>query len=243
MNKDIYYSLIEQQKGDTDYEKYLQTDQLLSAQKKLADLLPDELQFQIVHQSEELLMKLLAYTLIDIGEYIAQKNTPRVMTLFRRSHKIQKILINQLSLLETMSPKEYFPIRSLLGKGSGQESPGFNVLMKVAAPVWEEFKKHYVYEKNISIEKIYDDEYCHSEEYLLAEQFLEYDALFQQFLYAHLRLVERTIGPRSTSLKGRSTDALSISASRNLFPELWTVRTQMTEIWTQKHKDNEYKGT
>jgi tryptophan 2,3-dioxygenase len=241
MNKDIYYSLIEQQKGSTDYEKYLQTNQLLSAQKKLTDLLPEELQFQIVHQSEELWMKLMAYTLIDLGEYLTQKNTPRVMTLFRRIHKIQKSLIDQLSFLETMSPKEYFPIRALLGSGSGQESPGFNVLMKVVFPVWEEFKKRYLYEKNISIEKIYDSEYSHSEEYFIAEQFIEYDALFQQFLYAHLRLVERTIGPRSTSLKGRSTDALSISASRNLFPELWTIRTQMTEAWTQKHKDDGYK--
>jgi tryptophan 2,3-dioxygenase len=240
MNKDVYYSLIEQHDGTTDYEKYLQTKQLLTSQKKLGDLLPEELQFQIVHQSEELWMKLLAYTLVDIGEYLVKKDTPRIITLFRRVHKIQKTLVDQLSLLETMAPKDYFPIRGLLGKGSGQESPGFKVLMKLAAPLWEEFKKQYLEENNLSLEKIYNSEYNHSEAYLVAEQFIEYDALFQQFLYAHLRLVERSIGPRSTSLKGRSTDALSISASRNFFPELWAIRTEMTEAWAKARQVEGY---
>ena len=241
MNKELYYSMIENQDNNTDYERYLNTKQLLSSQKKLSDLLPEELQFQIVHQSEELLMKLLAYTLIDLGCYLSAKETPRVMTLFRRIHKIQKNLIEQLSLLETMSPKEYFPIRALLGKGSGQESPGFKVLMKIISPVWGEFKKHYLDNNNLSVEKIYETEYCHSDEYMIAEQFIEYDSLFQQFLYAHLRLVERTIGPRATSLKGRSTDALLMSASRNFFPELWKVRTHMTENWTRENHGSDYK--
>jgi tryptophan 2,3-dioxygenase len=240
MNKNTYYSLLEEQNGDTDYEKYLNTKKLLSAQKKLSDLLPDELQFQIVHQTAELWMKLLAYTLIDIGCYLVDHNTPRVLTLFRRVHKAQKILIEQLSLLETMSSKEYYPIRALLGEGSGKQSPGFKIIMKITAPVWENFKKYYLYDRGLNIEKIYDAEYHHSEEYLIAEQFIEFDALFQQFLYAHLRLVERTIGPSSTSLKGRSTDALLISASRNLFPELWTIRTQMTERWTHEHQASRY---
>jgi len=91
MDRDLYYSLLEEQDGSTDYEKYLNTKQLLSLQKKLGDLLPDELQFQVVHQSAELWMKLLAYTLIDIGCYLIDQNTPRVLTLFRRIHKIQKI--------------------------------------------------------------------------------------------------------------------------------------------------------
>jgi tryptophan 2,3-dioxygenase len=241
MDKTVYYSIIEQS-GDTDYERYLSTKALLSCQKRLNELLPEELQFQVVHQSEELWMKLLAYTLIDIGSYLAARDTPRILTLFRRVHKIIRMMIEQLSCLETMSPKEYFPIRSLLGKGSGQESPGFKALMKIFFPVWEVFKTQYLDEKNLSVEKIYDIEYHHSEEYVIAEQFIELDSLFQQFLYAHLRLVERTIGPRVTSLRGRSTDALSISASRNLFPELWTVRTRMTEKWTQKHNEPTYGG-
>jgi len=45
----------------------------------------DELQFQLVHQIEELWMKLIAFTLLDIDEYLQQENTNRVITLFRRA--------------------------------------------------------------------------------------------------------------------------------------------------------------
>jgi tryptophan 2,3-dioxygenase len=45
-----------------DCELYLQTAALLGCQKSFDELRnPDELQFQIVHQVEELWMKLLAY--------------------------------------------------------------------------------------------------------------------------------------------------------------------------------------
>src|SRR2546422_8504761 len=48
--------------------------------------LKDELQFQVVHQVEELWMKLIAYTLLDIEEYMAARNTNRILTLFKRVH-------------------------------------------------------------------------------------------------------------------------------------------------------------
>ena len=59
---------------------------------------------------------------------------------------------------------------------------------------------------------------------------------WRSFLYFHLRLVDRVIGPSAKSLKGRRSDALNISASQHLFPELWAIRTEMTEAWSeQKH--------
>jgi tryptophan 2,3-dioxygenase len=65
--------------GNTDYEAYLKTKDLLSLQSPYNDLCnPDELQFQIVHQTEELLFKLLNYTLIDIQKNILEKNTYNV---------------------------------------------------------------------------------------------------------------------------------------------------------------------
>src|ERR1700719_2859758 len=73
--------------GTLDYERYLNTKTLLSAQKDFAALCnQDELQFQIVHQVEELWMKLIGYTLLDIDDYLQQENSNRVVTLFRRVH-------------------------------------------------------------------------------------------------------------------------------------------------------------
>jgi len=79
--------------GTLDYELYLNTKALLSCQSKYEELCnPDELQFQLVHQIEELWMKLIAYTLLDIDEYLQQENTNRVVTLFRRVHIAQKLM-------------------------------------------------------------------------------------------------------------------------------------------------------
>src|SRR5258708_3395019 len=57
--------------GTLDYELYLRTKTLLSCQTKFEELCnADELQFQVVHQVEELWMKLIAYTLLDIDDYL-----------------------------------------------------------------------------------------------------------------------------------------------------------------------------
>src|SRR5215470_12868870 len=131
--------------GDKDYELYLNTGKLLACQKDFNQLCNgDELQFQIVHQVEELWMKLIGYTLLDIDDYLQQENTNRVLTLFRRVHIIQKLMIQQLALLEIMSPREYQDIRQRLGNGSGQESPGFRVLLKMYQPIWNSFEEHYL---------------------------------------------------------------------------------------------------
>src|SRR6202158_6310266 len=102
--------------GTLDYELYLHTKTLLSCQTKFEELCnADELQFQVVHQVEELWMKLIAYTLLDIDDYLQQKNTNRVVTLFRRVHTVQRFMIILIALVEIMSPKEYQQIRLRLG--------------------------------------------------------------------------------------------------------------------------------
>jgi hypothetical protein len=45
------------------------------------------------------------------------RNTNRVLAVFKRVHIAQRLLIEQLTLLESMSPKEYRTIRLGLGVG------------------------------------------------------------------------------------------------------------------------------
>src|SRR5438128_12613814 len=135
MDREHFYALMKGE-GTLDYELYLNTKALFECQKDFSAYCNrDELQFQIVHQVEELWMKLIAYTLLDIDEYLQQENTNRVITLFRRVHIAQKLMNEQLALLETMSPKEYREIRKRVGNGSGQESAGFRVLLRADEPV------------------------------------------------------------------------------------------------------------
>ena len=106
MNREQFYAIMNGE-GTLDYELYLRTKTLLGCQTDYAEMCNrDELQFQIVHQVEELWMKLIAYTLLDIDEYLQQENTNRVLTLFRRVHAVQRMMIEQIGLLETIPNDE-----------------------------------------------------------------------------------------------------------------------------------------
>ncbi|MBZ5573813.1 MAG: tryptophan 2,3-dioxygenase, partial [Acidobacteriia bacterium] len=51
-------------KGNSDYERYLHTDELLSLQKSPEELLhQDEMTFQVIHQSSEVLLKGVTFEL------------------------------------------------------------------------------------------------------------------------------------------------------------------------------------
>jgi tryptophan 2,3-dioxygenase len=231
MDRAHFYSIMNGE-GTLDYEVYLNTKALLSCQKDFKDFCNrDELQFQVVHQIEEMWMKLINYTLLDIDDYLEQENTNRVITLFRRVHLALRLMIEQLALLETMSPKEYQEIRLQLGNGSGQESPGFRVILRMHPHLWNSFKAHYLDKHDLTIEKIYNSEYNHGDAYVVAEALAEFDELFQRFRYVHLQLIQRTIGLGSKSLKGRSVELLNEGLRHRFFPELWDIRHQMTDTW------------
>lgn len=235
MTRDDYHAMIENPKM-LDYGVYLKCDQLLTCQKPLEDLCnADELQFQIVHQVEELWMKLMAYTLVDVIDYIRARNTHRIVTLLTRVHRIQRMMIDQLMVLETMSPKEYQEIRLQLGNGSGQESPGFQLLLKLPAGMWEAFETAYLTDQNLTILDIYDEKYAHDDPYVVAENLLEFDELFQKFRWMHIFLIHRSIGLGSKSLKGRSVDILQHGAQHRFFPELWDIRSEMTDRWGSEY--------
>jgi len=231
MDRDFFYAMMNGD-GALDYEKYLNTHDLLRCQKPYKEFCnADELQFQIVHQVEELWMKLMAYTLLDIDEYIQAKNTNRVITLFHRVHGVQRLLTRQLALLETMSPKEYQTIRLQLGNGSGQESPGFRTLLKMPPFLWESYKKHYLDADGLTIDAVYNTAYDHGGAYVVAERLAEFDEQFQTFRFHHMQLIRRTIGAAAKSLKGRPIELLESGVRHAFFPELWDIRGKMTDVW------------
>lgn len=231
MDKHDYHARIETPEM-LDYGVYLQCDKLLACQKPLADMVNgDELQFQIVHQVEELWMKLIAYTLVDVMDYIEKQDTHRVVTLMGRVHRLMRMMTNQLDLLETMSPREYQAIRLQLGNGSGQESPGFKLLLRLPSDLWWGFKAAYLDGRGLTVEDVYDDKYDHGDSYVVAEALVEFDELFQKFRAHHVYLIQRSIGLGSKSLKGRPVDLLQAGSRHRFFPELWDIRAAMTDRW------------
>ena len=230
MNRAAYYAMLSAPES-LDYERYLSTGSLLACQKPFDALCnADELQFQIVHQVEELWMKLIAYTLLDIDDYLQKGDARRVVTLFDRCNRLLKMMTEQLGLLETMSPKEYQEIRLQLGNGSGQESPGFRVLTHMPEELWRGFEAQYLKDGR-TVRDIYDTGYTHDDAYVVAEAMIGFDELFQKFRAHHMYLIHRSIGIGSKSLKGRPIELLQSGVRHRFFPALWDVRGEMTDAW------------
>ncbi len=235
MDKQKFYSMMKM-KGISDYEIYLKTNEILSCQKDFSELCnQDELQFQIVHQIEEMLLKLMSYTLLDIDEYMQENKTFRVLTYFHRVHIIQQQLINMVDLLETMSPADYQAIRLHLGSGSGVTSPGFKVLYHIFPELWATYKTCYLDKNHLTMEQVYSSNYRHDDSYAVAEAMAEMDERYHRFFKRHMELISRTIGESSKSLRGRPVETLKSHSEKHLFPEIWNVRNQMTDLWGQEY--------
>src|ERR1043166_5027188 len=126
--------------GASDYERYLRTDDLLALQKTPEEMTHrDELLFQTVHQSSELWLKLACFEVETATAELRDRDPAAAVRLLRRANDCMKIATQLLDMLEHMSPWEYQTIRSVLGHGSGFDSPGFRNIRRVSPSLGEAF--------------------------------------------------------------------------------------------------------
>jgi len=115
--------------GQVRYESYLQLDKLLSAQQPLSKTPEhDELLFIIQHQVAELWFKLILHELDAAMECLREDELPRSIKILNRVKQVQHQLINQWSVLATLTPTEYSAFRDVLGSASGFQSPQYRLL-------------------------------------------------------------------------------------------------------------------
>ncbi len=124
------------------YTSYLKVNELLALQKPLSNpVAHDELLFIVIHQVYELWFKQVLFELdmlvinMDKENYIASfRNINRVTTIF-------KTLIQQVDILETMTPVDFNEFRSHLNPASGFQSLQFRELELVAGADKSEYDK------------------------------------------------------------------------------------------------------
>ena len=106
------------------YGSYLKLDQLLSAQspRSTDGGHHDEMLFIIQHQTSELWMKLLVHELDAAVALVRGGKLSASFKICARIGQIQRVLFEQWSVLETMTPAEYLGFRDALGKSSGFQS-------------------------------------------------------------------------------------------------------------------------
>ena len=119
------------------YKEYLQLNKILGSQKLKSEVLDrpvhDEMLFIIIHQTYELWFKQIIHEILSVVEYfednsINETNINTVVLRLERINDIQKLTIDQIEILESMTPMDFLEFRDLLNPASGFQSVQFRII-------------------------------------------------------------------------------------------------------------------
>jgi len=127
----------EKPSGPLYYADYLELDRLLSSQRMQSALhgrpAHDEMLFIIVHQAYELWFKQILWELDAVlatfrGSPVPEEAVGQAVLRLGRVVEIQRILIQQVDVLETMTPLDFLDFRDDLIPASGFQSVQFRLI-------------------------------------------------------------------------------------------------------------------
>lgn len=108
------------------YNKYLRVPDLIGLQECLSGAEHhDELLFITVHQAYELWFKQILHELDAAIVMMSEDRIPSAARTVRRIVEIEKLLVNQIHILETMTPISFLGFREKLNPASGFQSMQF----------------------------------------------------------------------------------------------------------------------
>ena len=111
------------------YGSYLKVPELLSLQRHLSDPpAHDELLFIVVHQVYELWFKEVLFELETIRARVFDGDTHRARHYLERVHAIERVLVEQVGVIESMSPQDFLEFRQNLAPASGFQSVQFRAI-------------------------------------------------------------------------------------------------------------------
>jgi len=126
------------------YGGYLKVRELIGLQQLRSDPLQhDETLFIIIHQVYELWFKQLLHELDTIIERLNKDEMLVAHRLLRRCIEIERLLISQVAVLETMTPTDFLAFRDQLRPASGFQSSQFREIEYVSGLKDERFLKGY----------------------------------------------------------------------------------------------------
>ena len=111
------------------YSDYLHVDQLLALQQPRSDPPEhDETLFIVVHQAYELWFKLLLHELDKVKTDLAAGRTYPAISTFKRLRTVMKVAVEQVDIVETLTPMSFASFRDRLDTASGFQSSQFREL-------------------------------------------------------------------------------------------------------------------
>jgi tryptophan 2,3-dioxygenase len=118
-----------EQGGRLTYGGYLQLARLLDSQRLQSDPpAHDELLFITVHQVYELWFQQLLHEAETARDAIFAGETWWAQHLLSRMHVVERVLVQQVEVLETMTPQDFLEFRQKLAPASGFQSVQFREL-------------------------------------------------------------------------------------------------------------------
>ncbi len=235
------------------YGSYLKVPELLQLQQGLSHE-HDELLFIVAHQAYELWFKVLLHELEAARGRIDADDIFFARHHLRRVYVIERLLVEQIEVLETMSPQDFLAFRSQLAPASGFQSVQFReieflsglkdekyVARLEATP--EEMSRlrlrleepsvadafHALVERrgSPSLLEIFRDRERYGDLFDLCEALLDHDETFAHWRSRHVLMVERQIGSKPGTGGSSGAQYLRSTLGKRFYPELWAVRTEL----------------
>ena len=215
--------------GNSDYERYLRTEELLSLQKSEGDYVHrDELLFTTVHQTSELWLKFAAGEVEEAAKLLGAGDLAAALRLMPRAVVSLEYVTTSLAMLEKMSPWEYQAIRLALGHGSGFDSPGFRSVAAATRHAGRAFTSQ-VEAAGLTLVELYQRGREFEELYQLAEALTDWDERIWIWRFRHYATVARHIGEDTKGTQGTPVAVLGKLIAQRQLPELWHARRTLVE--------------
>ena len=232
------------------YGTYLKVPELLELQRGLSQE-HDELLFIVAHQVYELWFKVVLFELEAARDRIDADDIFFARHHLHRVFVIEKLLVEQLEVLETMSPQDFLAFRSKLAPASGFQSVQFReieflsglkepryVARLEATPEELDRLRRRLDEPSVgdafralvqrrgapALVEIFRDRESHSDLFDLCEALLDHDETFAHWRARHVLMVERQIGSKSGTGGSSGAEYLRSTLGKRFYPELWEVR-------------------
>jgi tryptophan 2,3-dioxygenase len=227
MSKD-YLTPILSGEGDTDYARYMRTDALLSLQRRPEEMAHrDELLFQTVHQTTELWLKHACFEVEEAARQVEAGCWETATRVMARASLAMELITHQLEMLRHLAPWDFQLIRTVLGHGSGFESPGWREVQRVSRLLGDAYTAALA-RRHVDLAELYRGD-PGDPLYRLSEALVEWDERVAVWRARHYKVATRIIGHQVVGTKGTPVDVLTRLLSHKFFPELWQVRTVLTE--------------
>jgi tryptophan 2,3-dioxygenase len=130
------------------YNQYLKVPELIKLQETLSEPTShDELLFIIIHQTYELWFKQILHEIDASIKWLEEGRTFRANHSLRAVVSIEKVIVSQIHILETMAQIGFLEFRDKLNPASGFQSMQFRELEFVSGAKDEHILKHFSHDE------------------------------------------------------------------------------------------------